>query len=378
MEEVEALRPHWERMQKNPNADIDYYLTVIGVRPWVIGPYVLALYKGGQPTAILAGRLSDERLNISFGYRTLYSPRARCLTIVYGGDLGDCSEENSARFIAHLRERLLHREFDLAMFSFLRIESPLYRQALQGGRFWQRDHYPVANAHWRITQLSSYDAFLRGRSKNTRKNLKKWPKRLETEFDGGRLRVQWRMRTEELPSLFAEMESIASQTYQRGLGAGFHAGEESRRLLTLAAERGWLRACVLYADEKPIAFWDGFQYGATYFGNTNGYLPAYREYRPGHYVLLKTIERLCEDPDAQVMDFGFGDAEYKRELCDERVEEASVYLFAPTFKVLWINFIRTAILCTNQFAQWLLSKSPWMAKLKKKWRQRLTPAREDA
>jgi len=372
VEEVEALRPHWELMQKHPNADIDFFLTVIGVRPGVIAPQVLALYKGGQLIAILAGRLSDERLSIGIGYGTLYRPRVRCLTIVYGGALGDCSEGNSGRFMAYVREQLRHREFDVALFEFLRMDSPLYRQAQQVGRFWQRDHCPTPNAHWRITQLGSYDEFVRGRSKNTRRNLKKWPKRLEKEFGGGRLRVQWRTRSEELPSLLTEMESIARQTYQRGLGAGFRSGEESRCLLRLAAERGWLRACVLYAGEKPIAFWDGFQYGTTYFGQTNGYLPAYREYRPGHYVLLKIIQRLCEEPDAQVMDLGFGDAEYKRELCDDRVDEASVHFFAPTLKGARINFIRTAILYANQFARWLLSKTPWASKVKKTWRQRLS------
>jgi len=49
-----------------------------------------------RPEAMLAGRIVNERIAFKAGYKTIFSVRARLLSIAYGGLLGNLSSENSA------------------------------------------------------------------------------------------------------------------------------------------------------------------------------------------------------------------------------------------------------------------------------------------
>jgi hypothetical protein len=368
--EVESLRPYWQKMQRHPNADIDFYLTIFEARESVLGPYVLTLWRDGAAAMILAGRLEYGPMPFKIGYKAVYQPYVRRLTMIYGGAMGDCSPENCEILIQRVQEALRNENIDVCFFSHLRTDSPIFHLCRNGISFAFRDHFLRSEAHWSITTLDSYDQFVRARSKNTRKNLRKWPKNLASDF-GSRLSIKWLHQTDEFDQLMEEMEAIASKTYQRGLGVGFFDNEETRRLTKLGLEKNWLHVCVLYIDNNPIAFWSGSKYGDCYFGDYNGFLPEYASYRPGHYVLVKTIEYLCEDQSIKMMDLGFGDAEYKRELCDVCWNEANVKIFAPHFKGAWLNINSTVTTGIHLFAIWMLSRSKHLFKVKKLWRRRL-------
>ena len=77
-------------------------------------------------------------------------------------------------------------------------------------------------------------------------------------------------------------------------------------------ERGWFRAYVLYLDDEPVAFWQGQAYNGVFSTGVPGFDPAYADHRVGNYVLFKLIADLCADESIETLDYGFGDAEYKR------------------------------------------------------------------
>ena len=60
-------------------------------------------------------------------------------------------------------------------------------------------------------------------------------------------------------------------------------------------------------------------------------------------MLLEIIRELMEEGGAQKIDFGFGDAKYKEVICNENWQEASVYIFSPTFKAMRINAVRSGL-----------------------------------
>ena len=59
---------------------------------------------------------------------------------------------------------------------------------------------------------------------------------------------------------------------------------------------------------------------------------------------MKVIEELCARPGIDRLDFGLGDADYKRHFSTESWSERDLLIFAPTVRGVLRNGMRTAIL----------------------------------
>ena len=99
VEAVEELRETWEALsQERLTADFDYHLTVLRYAPGVIRPHVAVLERDGSPPALAVGRVEEVELTARVGYKTVFSPRVRSLTIAQGGLLGvDLTQPVEAR-----------------------------------------------------------------------------------------------------------------------------------------------------------------------------------------------------------------------------------------------------------------------------------------
>jgi CelD/BcsL family acetyltransferase involved in cellulose biosynthesis len=124
-----------------------------------------------------------------------------------------------------------------------------------------------------------------------------------------------------------------------------------------------------------VAFAAGEAYAGRFYYGIPGYDPAYREYRVGMYVLMKMIEDLCEDESVTVIDFGPGDAEYKRSYGDRSWPEAEVHLFAPRLRPVSINVARAAILGANDGLASAAQTLGVVGRVKRWWRDRVTSRR---
>ena len=138
--------------------------------------------------------------------------------------------------------------------------------------------------------------------------------------------------------------------------------------------RGWFRVYVLYVGGAPVAFWQGSVYARTFFTGTPGYDPAFADYGIGRYLLVRVIEQLCEDDEVDLIDYGFGDADYKRRFGNESWEEADVVLFARRFRPLRINVTRTVLASALRVAKSVLTRVGVAKRLKRRWRSRLAHA----
>ena len=95
MEDLESVQDAWRALQTHPNTDYDFYRLIVAARSEVIGPYVLVLSRGDQVEAILVGRLENVRMECRLGYKVICRPRARVLTIVHGGLMGQDDSETA-------------------------------------------------------------------------------------------------------------------------------------------------------------------------------------------------------------------------------------------------------------------------------------------
>ena len=71
------------------------------------------------------------------------------------------------------------------------------------------------------------------------------------------------------------------------------------------------------------------------------------------------------------MDFGSGDAEYKRHFSDENRLEEDVTVFAPRARPVAINLAQTTVRGASRASKALLAKSGRLRAARRAWRGRL-------
>lgn len=375
IEDIKAIRPVWEQMQAEEpysvlNSDIDRFLCVIEASGGSVRPYIILVKENGRPAAMVLARIGKSPVKLKLGYKTLLSPKLRCLTIEYGGILGQPKEELCSFLVDKFVQMLSSNETDVVLFSHLAIDSNIYYSARSMPNFFCRGHFPVQHLHWKTILPSSYEEFLRCRSKNSRHNIRRYSKRLVSKY-GNRLSIRCFTETNQIDQLFFDTDQVAKKTYQYGLGSGFINDIKTRRLFRHFLDRKCLIAYVLYIDGKPCAFWNGVRYGKTFFTSTTGYDPAYYDDRLGLFLLTKVFDALCLDLNVDAVDFGFGDAQYKQSFCDLSWTEASVYIFAPRLYPVLINILQSSMMGLSLVLECALNKIGLRGWVKRRWRNLL-------
>lgn len=373
-EEVEELRERWQRMPvRQVHSDIDFYLAVVRSRTEVLRPHVVHLERDGNPAALLAARLEEIPFEASVGYRVVHRPLLRTLTVAHGGLVGIDGEEPLRVLLRAVDESFRKGEADVIVFPSLRVGSAEYRVASSMAGPLRRQHFAETRTHHRLVLPASFDEFLASRGRKVRSGLRNHANRLHRVF-GDELTVSSLREPADFDRIFRDLVRVAAKTYQRGLGASFADTAERRELVRLSLERSWFRAWALYRGGTPIAFWQGSVFDRVYRSGTTGYHPEYAAHRVGTYLLMRVIEDLCADSGIDVLDYGLGDAEYKRRFGSDSWEERDVVVFAPTLRGVRLNVTRTTIVGSAVGAKRVLNRIGLTDRVKKAWRRRLSGA----
>jgi len=364
LEELETVRPLWERLQNNLNADIDYFVLILKSRPEILRPHVLVLHVDGVPTALVVGRLEQSRRSFQLGYAAIARPLVKAIVLPHGRLLGHFPEQ-AARLIVHnLLESLRKTEADLVLLSNAPVQSPVSRAMGDTAPFALREHFIPSQRHWLATLPETVDQFLAEHY---------WPRRLPRRLEKqnpGQVRFVCFKRPDEIERFCIDAETVAAKAYQRALNSGFHDSAEMRARLTLVAERGLFRGFVLYVREVPWAFWTGTAYKGVFHSDSTAYDPAFAKEEPGTTVFSLMVQHLIKD-GTRKLDFGLGDAFYKERFGTEHWEEATAFLFAPTAKALTLNVLASTSNLVGRAGRWVLRSSHALSRLKKAWRTKL-------
>jgi Acetyltransferase (GNAT) domain len=374
---LEALREDWTRLEWHPNTDFDYYRAVLESMPDGVRPYVLAVYRGDRAVTILAGRIEKSQLRTRIGYVTVPGPRLRELVIVHGGLLGEPAAEECDLLMRQIDKSMRAGEADLLRFNHLREDCVFYPRVARKQNLFSAGYFPFVQTHRAMTVPQTETELWARFSSKVRKNLKWQTKRFEREFPGG-IRIACMGSPSELERLAADIEQIAAKTYQRGLGAGFNVKDGERARLSFKAEKGWLRAYILYVQDVPCSFWCGTLFRGTYYSDSMGYDPAFQQFSPGMHLILRVLEQCCgSDSNMRAIDFGLGDAQYKRLFSDQEWQDITLERFAPTLRGTALNAYRTPLLAADRLARKVLS-SRAQQKIKRLWRIMLAGRKADS
>ncbi len=371
--ELEEVRHAWELWSGNRDSEIDPFLTFLRSNAETARPHVVVVYRGGVPDAILVGRIDRGQLTCKLGYLRV-RPRAQIMYFVNGALRGNASHENCDLMVSEILRSLSHGEADVAYMNFLRQESDLCRLAMTKPGLLSRDYVHLTQPHFAVTLPATVGKFYQNLSPKVRKNQKWQAKKLINHFSGA-VRIHCYREVTDLDKMIQDVEQIANTSYQRGLGVGFMDSPEMREALRLMAEKGWLRAYILYLAERPCAFWIGDINHGTFGSDYLGFDTELGKYSPGMFLTTKVIEGFCDCKCEGVtgIDFGPGNAQYKEVLSNQRWWETSVYIFAPSLKGISLNLVRTFIVGIDQAIKKALARTDLLQGIKKHWR---THARE--
>jgi len=371
-EEIEAIRPIWEAMQRSescpvPNADIDRFLAVAEHQDNVIGPCILLLKHDGNPKALVVGRIEKLRIKCAIGYRALFKPSVRGLSVVYGGILGERSSEVCAALIEKFMGMLARGEVDVVLLNHLATDSTIYKYARQMPNMFCRGRFPKSELHWAMSIPSDVDQLYKSIAPKTRSTLRRKNRKLEKEF-GDELKIVTYSSRDDVPQAVSHAAMISQHTYQAGLGVGIVDNRQTREILDVAARRGWLRLSILYIKGEPCAFQVGLLYGETYFLEQLGFHPKWTPWNVGTVLFNKVLEDLCRNPSISGFNFGFGDAQYKRSYGNECWSEAPVCIFAPRPYPLLVNALQSSTAGVSLGMQYVLDRTGLTAWIKRRWR----------
>jgi len=366
---VENLRGVWEELEStlthiDPNANIDHFRTVVRTLDGVQRPHILVLEEAGVPVALVAARIDRERMPYKIGYKTIFAPKVSNLRVVYGGTLAADVAPYAELILKELIGSLARREADLITLAPQEQDSPLLKAAAEEGAL-TRDHYPRGQRHWRIQLPKSFDDYVASLSKGERKKVRKRRNRLEKNFCDGADYRRFR-EVSDVPTLMNDTDTIATQTYQRGMGVGFRNNLLTERRIFLAAEKGWLRSYVLYLNERPVAYQLGFVYGNSYYAVGRGFDREFSEHDVGTLLFEHALEQAIDSPGIDYWDFGIGDAPHKQRFSNESWEEISARVFASTFRGICLNLAWSSTHAVDLLARRLLSA--WGDDIKGFWR----------
>ena len=141
VDQIEEIRSVWEKMQNTEefpsiNADIDHYLSVLKTMNKNVQPYVITLAKEYSEYFFIIVTES------------LLSPKLKCLTVVYGGILGELKSDVCSFLISALIKQLKSRKVSMVYFNRLRTDSQMFNLSRKMPVFLCRDYIPDCQENW--------------------------------------------------------------------------------------------------------------------------------------------------------------------------------------------------------------------------------------
>lgn len=247
--------------------------------------------------------------------------RVRTLHCLGGRLVGDDRPEAIARLVGALAAEVASGGA-AAVFETVEVGSPLWT-ALHAAPASSAVSIHVLAApqpRWYLDFPTDGSDYWNRFSSKSRKNLRRTASQLDHE-------IRRATRAADVPDLLEWLSRVSAASWQgRRLGVRFRNEEATSRRLESLAGIGALRSYVLFHAGTPVAFVHGTQFGDCYTFEETAYDGSLAAASPGRILCLRMIEDLLGERTPARLDFGAGDAEYKRFFGTRSVSCASLLL----------------------------------------------------
>ena len=331
--EAELAKRAWEDLSLG-NADATVYFApsvALASRQNRGVPLVYARWEPGADSPALNSLavLPYEDLKIGVVARLGWNITLPSRRVLENCLVGDNSPESLNCFISSLAALLDGGETDSVLFQDLDVTSPL-REALVTVAKQRRlvVCYPSSPvSRWWIRFPEKPEEYWSQFSKKTRYNFRYRAKHLDHT-------VRCVSRVEEIPAFVEAVRTVEQRTWQfRRLGM-ISDVQQKLELWGQWASMGAFRSYLMEQDGRPVAFAIGCQWKDRYTYVETGYDPEYAAKSPGQVLLYRILEDMIARNPPRLLDFGFGDSEYKRIFANHETQSGPVVLVRRSLRAL--------------------------------------------
>ncbi len=241
------------------------------------------------------------------------------------------------RIIAQLLDSLLDAQVDCVYMDTVPIEDPFLGSAMETWRDNYLVYAPGGSRPWHLLQIpANSEKYLSGMSSKTRFTLRKKAKKL-AESVGGELEMT-RIDSEfQVGDFLANAVRVSQNSWQHEiLGNRISDSEDERAWVQRLARAGLLRNYLLKCGGRSCAFVVGYQFNGVFHDVELGYDREFSEHSPGTILLHMLIQDLCDHQPPSLLNFGMGDADYKRRFGNVQRKDVSVVVFRRSLKYYFL------------------------------------------
>ncbi len=313
----------------------------------------------------IIGKTCTRRLHARIGYFRVPTPRLR--TVFLNGVTGIRVDNRTSAddLTAGISDSLQTGQLDCCMINRLRDDTPLGQSVLKRAKLHHTVHRSAVAWQCDLIDMNGNKAFpLKGKTRRKRRNE---CRRLANAL--GPVSVDIVTGASGIDLFLEAAEQITAASYHASLGVGVRSSPLWRNIMLAEAVNQRLRCYLLHADSRVVAYVFGVvdNHGVYHFEATS-FDPAYREHSPGSVLLWHVINDLFATQTAARIDFGFGDAAYKRAYATRQVQESTVQIFGRSARAhCAAAMIQGANLLHDRCAS-----APLAATVKRLWRRQMT------
>jgi hypothetical protein len=262
-------------------------------------------------------------------------------------------------------------EIDLIHFVNHNINSEIFKIINSSNKFYYNDFTPNYVPHWKIDLPYSKEQLYRNMPKKLRHEILRKERRIQKKYNG-KIIYRCFSRESEVHKLSKDIWKVAIKTYQRALEGFYQNNDEILNFLKISAKLNYLRASVLYIENKPCAYIVGLIYKNTFYISYSGYDSDFKFYSPG-IILFNHIlnEVFSEKIKINVIDLGAGNSVFKTRFGNSYEQCITFYLFPKSLKGLFLNCTNTFVLRISNFILKLLALLNVDDKFRRVWRNHL-------
>jgi len=231
-------------------------------------------------------------------------------------------------------------------------------------------YVPAATIYYFIEPGTSPTEYLGRMPRKNRHELLRKLRRF-TERSGGEIDLRCYRSPAEAKVFYPLACGVSRKTYQRNLlDVGLPETTEFKAQLRGEAEHGAMRGYLLFFEGTAVAYAYGAVCGDCLRFRWIGYDPAFGDLSPGIVLLHQALASAIAEARFALIDFGSGEAQYKRIFATGSVRSATVFLFRPTLRHLATVAAHCACTATSDGCSVLLGRFGFKERVKRYFRAR--------
>lgn len=371
--DVEKIRDDWSSIRDEfgkatPYSHCDYFKQVCDAFDAGIKPHVVAFYDDDKLVALLIGRQATKpvcRLK-AIGLRIL---SMSYWTIAFDGIITNGKESSINAAIEYFDNQLSSGRIDLIKLR----HNPLNDKAISKIVNHLQNRFKTirkSEVHlYRELRDAETGLEISIHSGKTKSTFRRKDRNLAKHF-GGAVEMQSLSSPEDVNAFIEDADSIVSQTYQAVLGVGVTNNQRWQAVVNALALMGSFRGYVLRSNDSPIAYIIGSVVNDRFTLFATGFLPKYQNLSPGTVLMNRVLSSLDEE-GVRLVDFGFGDAPYKRLHATRIDEDMFLQIYGKRYRNIFAWLFDACNTSVLRIARQTMEKFGLDQSAKRIWRQYL-------